>query len=144
MMSPKSIAFIQYLKKVSGIPFGVANAKASMNKTTTNLMRQPKFELDSATYQGFMIQSKDKRNQLHPMDVKTFVTEENQRKHVLGAQKRQTQSITSELTGSMHAYMSSGQQRDTRLMNNTMPVSGLVTAQEQVAGLADEDRASKG
>ena len=36
MMSPKSLSFIQYLKKMSGINFGqmVMNQKAMMNKTT--------------------------------------------------------------------------------------------------------------
>ena len=78
------------------------------------------------------------------MDVKNFVTDENARKQMVGTQKRQTQSIASELTGSMNAYVTNGSQRDARHLNNTMPASGIGAGTEQITPLGEDEKAKHG
>ena len=75
MMSPKSLAFISYLKKISSINFGVQQNKIGMNKTVTGFSRSSNGlnrndGMDAQSCSSFHIQSKDKRNQLHASDVK--------------------------------------------------------------------------
>ena len=49
--------------------------------------------------------SKDKRNQLHALDVKQFILDENGRKNYLMAQKKQTQSIGSDIGSMNHSNL---------------------------------------
>ena len=123
-MSPKSLSFIQYLKKMSGINFGqmVMNQKAMMNKTT-GFVKIPQNEQLAPS--SFMIQSKDKRHQLHASDVKQYIMEANGLKTMSHTQKRQTQSITSEMTGSVQTYNAGSQHLAMSQLNNTMPVGSL-------------------
>lgn len=106
MMSPKSLAFISYLKKISSINFGAQQSKIGMNKTVTGFSRSSNGlnrndAMDVQSCSSFHIQSKDKRNQLHASDVKQFILDENGRRNLLMAQQKQSQSIGSDV-GSMN------------------------------------------
>ena len=96
MMSPKSLAFISYLKKMSNINFGIQQqSKQGMNKTLNGFSRSSNGvnrndAMESQSSSSFHIQSKDKRNQLHASDVKQFILDENGRRNYLHAQKKQT------------------------------------------------------
>lgn len=147
MMSPKSLAFISYLKKMSNINFGNAGqTKTAMNKTVTGGFSRSSNGLNrgdtaadfSHSSTSFHIQSKDKRHQLHAADVKQFVLDENSRKNYLNAQKKQTQSIASDIgsvntskvnqfgaAGNPNQYTRSGGDGQRYNLNNTMPVGGI-------------------
>ena len=95
MMSPKSLAFISYLKKISSINFGSlsqsgpqsANNKNVMSKTAASGFRQANGKIladgEPVSAAAFVIQSKDKRHQLHASDVKTFILEDNARRSLV-------------------------------------------------------------
>ena len=98
--------------------------------------------MDANSSSSFHIQSKDKRNQLHAADVKQFINEDNGRRNYLHAQKKQTQSIGSDI-GSMNQskirqlgaqpsgkYQKTGTDGTRYNLNNTMPVGGI--AQESL------------
>lgn len=82
-----------------------------MNKTVTGgfsrssngLNRNDFMDIQSSA--SFHIQSKDKRNQLHASDVKQFILDENGRKNYLMAQKKQTQSIGSDIGSMNHSNL---------------------------------------
>jgi len=79
-MSPKSLSFINYLKKISHINFATPSSggKVGLNKTITGFNRSAGSDtLDQFSSVNFMLSSKDKRNQLHASDIKQFIIEEN-------------------------------------------------------------------
>lgn len=66
-MSPKSMAFVQYLRKISNINFGAQNAQQSkigLNKTISGFSRSGIGEssIDYTSAIAFQLQSKDKRH----------------------------------------------------------------------------------
>lgn len=115
-----------------------------MNKTVTGFSRSSNGlnrndAMETQSSSSFHIQSKDKRNQLHASDVKQFILDDNGRRNYLMAQKKQTQSIGSDigsmnqsnlipLTGPSTAqYQKVGTDGTRYNLNNTMPVGGIAT-----------------
>lgn len=58
-----------------------------MNKTA-NAGFKTNLSLEQFENVSFMIQSKDKRHQLHAADVKMFILEDNNRRNMISNQKR--------------------------------------------------------